>query len=140
VPEAPAAPRQPSRAEVLFAHFLEQRDLRIWDLTEHEAPPDEKYNPGWINATIGGWLEYFRDLEAPTRSVRNWSGPESGVALLMSDYLELAWPADCKRRVDGKDTDEPQPYPFRVLSSEKVWKKLAESIRGDLAEPAGGVH
>ena len=47
-----------------------------------------------------------------------------------------------KRREKGKDTDEPQPYPWNALLAEKIWRKYHELLERELdgTPAAGGVH
>lgn len=139
VPPKPA-PKQ-SLQQKLYALFIDDRDARCVELGLQPTPADEQHGPAYLNSVIGRWLKEWEHVEASASArAQGFTGAESRVRCLFQEYLDLDWPAECKQRVDGKDSDVPQPYPFRVLGSEKVWRKLAAQLWPDDARQAEGVH
>ena len=126
--EAPKPPRAPSRAEVVFDLWTANRDDALEQLGA--VHPDATYGPAWINKIFRTWF----DLWAAVPFSPKWAelglttGAEVRCLQLFEAYLALDWPAKCVARVEGKDTETPQPYPFSALASEKVWKPLVAEL------------
>lgn len=124
--ERPA--RAASLVEQVHEYFTRARAERLEDLGVEVTQDDA---PNWPHsaATVSKWAK------ASLQSEEHYQ--VSFCKDVIDAYLAEGWPAGCKRRVGGKDTDEPQPYPWHVLLSEKIWAKAIAT----LAEtPLDGVH
>lgn len=141
----PKKSRAPSRQEFLYESlFLLGRKVAAGA----DCPPDESHSPAFINKAINAWLQLWPDTPLPEATIKLLADAgadlrtvaESRLEQLFNAYFEATWPADCKRREGKRDTDDPQPYPFRVLTSEKVWGELVAQLWPDdayaLAWPA----
>jgi hypothetical protein len=121
---------------VLFEKFRDTREDHLEELGA--LHPDATYAPAFVAKVFKGWF----DLWAAVPFNEKWTqvglttGAEARCIQLFEAYLELDWPAKCVARVDGKDTDTPQPYPFSALASEKVWRGLVAELWPD--ESAAG--
>jgi hypothetical protein len=122
---------------VLFEKFRDTREDHLEELGA--LHPDATYAPAFVAKVFKGWF----DLWAAVPFNEKWTqvglttGAEARCIQLFEAYLELDWPAKCVARVDGKDTDTPQPYPFSALASEKVWRGLVAELWPD-EQPAAG--
>lgn len=129
----PAPPREPSRGEVLFQKFQDTREDHLKDVLEVEAYADASYSPVHVNKVFRGWFDLWIAVpfNEKWREVGLINGAEVRCIQLFDAYLALDWPAKCLERIDGKDTDKPQPYPFSSLSSEKVWGEAVAKLWPD---------
>lgn len=117
----PKPPRAPGLVEQVHEYFLEARGYRLEDLSLDGAKlPDDP--PEWPRsaATVSAWAAAAKADDARTQL--------SYAKSVVDEYLKDPFWAGAKRRVDGKDTDEPQPYPWRALLSEKVWRRHVEAV------------
>jgi len=117
----PKPPRAPGLVEQVHEYFLEARGYRLEDLSlDVAAHPDE--SPEWPRsaATVSAWASCAKADDARTQL--------SYAKSVVDEFLKDPFWAGAKRRVDGKDTDEPQPYPWRALLSEKVWRRHVEAV------------
>jgi len=137
-PPPPAPPREPSRGEFLFGIWTSHRDDMLEQLGV-EATPDAVYGTAWLNKVFKGWFDLWADVPFKEKFAQLGlvTGAEFRCIQLFEAYLELDWPAKCVARVDGKDTETPQPYPFSALASEKVWRPLVAKLWPDEQPQAG---
>lgn len=134
VPPAPPKPSTP--AAQVYEWFLEAREWRLEELgLKPDAHPDDEPNWPRTGAAVGEWMKLSEliDIDQP--------GAISYAKSFVDKYLADPWPAGLMRRdAEGKDTTTPQPYPWHVLLSEKVWRKYHAQIEADFAAPRAGVH
>lgn len=136
----PKPPRELTVVQRLHAFFVEQRAGRLTDPLEDqglglpEAIADDP--PKWsrITPAITAWLGLWPE-ETPEYQERFTRD-------LIAAYLkDPHWATATRWDAKGNDTGELQPYPLRVLLSEKVWRPLHEKLERELDHPAaGGVH
>lgn len=134
----PAPPREPSRGEVLFEKFGDHRQEHLEELGS-EPTPDASYAPAYVNKVFKTWFELWADVPFNEKwlAAGITTGAEVRCIALFEAYFGLDWPAKCVARVDGKNTDTPQPYPFSALASEKVWRPLVAELWPDEQLQAG---
>lgn len=124
----PKPPREPSFAERLHAQWLHDRELRCTSSAElggldmEVCPPDDPPNWPRTMATVAQWL-------AIVPEPASGADREQFVRLLVTEWLEDPYWAGATKRVDGKDTGVPQPYPWNALLTERVWRPLAERLQ-----------
>ena len=114
--------RPPGLVEQVHEYFLEARGYRLEDLSlDVAAHPDEP--PEWPRsaATVAAWAAAAKADDEPRTQL-------SYAKSVVDEFLKDPFWAGAKKRVDGKDTDEPQPYPWRALLSEKVWRRHVEAV------------
>jgi len=132
----PPPPREPSRAEVLHRRFLEMRQEHL-EVLGVEVAADEVLTPAYVNSVFRKWVDLFGPdayLPKGAEQLDYRTGAEYCCSRLFELYFEEQWPAGCTSGRDG--TGEPQPWPFRVLASEKVWRKLVAHEWPDIAQEA----
>lgn len=129
LPGLPPEQRPANELETLVAWWSEQRELKITSpldaggLAMPECPADDPVNWGQLGAVFGKWKREF--------------GADAPKAILGSYLEETKWAGTKRKGADGKETDEPQPYPLRIALSEGVWSRIIDSFGSD---SAGGVH
>jgi len=125
VPAKP--PRPPSLVEQVHEYFMEARGYRLEDLSL-EAHPDDP--PDWPRsaATVSAWATASKD-EEPRYQLLHCKA-------VVDEYLKDPFWAGAKRRVAGVDTEEPQPYPWRALLAEKVWRRHLDAVERGLGAAA----
>lgn len=104
----------------------------MWRLEELGMPVTPDDEPSWPRsvATVHAWGDAVKETSEVV--------VEQLAKTLIDAYLADPFWADAKRRVDRKNTNEPQPYPWNALLSEKVWRKHLDAFESSLS--AGGVH
>jgi hypothetical protein len=132
VPLPAKPPRPPRPVEVVHEYFLEAREMRLEELGLDPASlPDEP--PDWPRsaATVSTWLKLseFDDDERLALSF---------CKSVVDEYLASTYWAGAKKRVEGKDTDTPQPYPWSVLLNEKQWRGFLEAAERRLSGGTAG--
>lgn len=119
LPNVPAAPPpEPNLPWRLYRDFLDQRAKHIavtTDVALEQVQADEELEPGYVAATIAGWLRRAREEEHPD--------PEGAVLDLFEAYYAEAFPAKAR-----------PPWPFRMLASPKVWEPRWQKLFASGAE------
>lgn len=138
----PKAPREFTVVQRLQAFFAEERDAKLIapvgelkGLGLKEVIPDDPPNWSRLTATVTAWLALWPD-ETPEYQ-------ESFARMLIGTYFDDPhWATATRWDRKGNDTGELQPYPLRVLLSEKVWRPLFEKLERELdgTPVPGGVH
>ena len=128
VPPAEKPPRARRPVDDVVEYFLEGRDLRLYELglESSAAYPDDPIDWPRSAAAVSMWLK-LSDFDEERLAIGFCKG-------VVDQYLADPYWAGAKKRVDGKDTDTPQPYPWRALLSEKVWRSCIEAEEKAMAE------
>lgn len=129
-PHAQKTEKQLTFVQRLHAEYCEQRDLKLFELTgDLDPPPDDP--PNWTKTSLVAqqWLDFARKA-FPDDDVK---GNEQCVRAFVLNFLETPWGAGLmKRDAKGKPTNVPQPFPWHAVTSEQVWRKLADDYVAEM--------
>jgi hypothetical protein len=134
-PKPTPAPKAPNLVAEVLGYFDQRRTEKLRELgVDPEKCPDDPPNFARSGATINAWAKAVH-LEDDPHYV------ELHAIAMIEKYLADPWPSGLMRRDgEGKDTAQPQPYPWHVLLSEKLWRKYHEQLEAELDQRAGGAH